>query len=100
MAIVSFVLRTRGLRWLLDRRLCEIRYTSARGRAVALPVAYRRAGEGALLVTVGRAGRKTWWRHFRHGPRPCRVLLRGRVVPATAEAVGTAPVTVFVTLTG
>lgn len=63
----------RGLR----HNLCQLRYQARlSGRHIALPVSYARMGD-SIVVRVGRADTKTWWRNFRT-PRPLSVLLDGR----------------------
>jgi hypothetical protein len=58
---------------LLDPGLCEVRYQGRRsGRRHALPVMYAEA-DGKLVVLVGDAASKTWWRNFR---RPLPVTVR------------------------
>jgi len=63
---------------LLDARICELTYRQPRsGRVVALPV--RCVGShDRILVAVGNADAKRWWRAFRH-PRPVAVRRRRRV---------------------
>ncbi|MEV4536617.1 hypothetical protein AB0J82_22805 [Asanoa sp. NPDC049518] len=77
---------------LLDARICELTYRLPRsGRVVALPVRYVADGD-RVLVAVGNADAKRWWRAFRR-PRPVSVRLRGRVrdgtgcllVPSTSD---------------
>ncbi len=61
----------------LRHNLCELRYQARRsGRHIALPVSYARTGDN-VVVRVGRAETKTWWRNF-HNPRPLSVWLDGR----------------------
>lgn len=56
--------------------VCELKYSGRRtGRAVALPVLSARAGD-RVVVYVGRAGAKTWWRNFAE-PWPVSVKLTG-----------------------
>jgi hypothetical protein len=69
--------------------LCELRFTGARsGRSVVLPVMYARRGE-QLVVLVGGADQKRWWRSFAQ-PIPVQVLLRGDIRSGIGhlEAVG------------
>jgi hypothetical protein len=84
---------------LADSHLCELRYQAPRsGRAVSLPVMYA-PWENSIVVMVGRAASKQWWRAFR-SPLPVEVCAgrnahRGigmvlspddsRFEPATAE---------------
>jgi hypothetical protein len=60
------------LHHVLDTELCELSYRAPRsGRAVTLPVMY--AVDGAdLVVLVGDAPEKIWWRAFR-GSRPVSI---------------------------
>ncbi|QIS12513.1 nitroreductase/quinone reductase family protein [Nocardia arthritidis] len=63
----------RGLR----HNLCELRYVARKsGRAIALPVSYARSDD-SVVVLVGHAGTKTWWRNFR-SERPVEIWLDGR----------------------
>ena len=66
------------LHHLLDTELCELSYRAPRcGRTIDLPVMY--ATDGAdLVVLVGDAPEKTWWRAFRE-PHPVEVRRGGRV---------------------
>ncbi len=64
------------LRRLLDRSVCELRFITARSRRrIALPVGYAQHGD-RIVVLVGGAVDKLWWRNFRN-IRPVRVHLRG-----------------------
>ena len=75
-AFTRWILRTPALRRLADRQVCELRFAGARsGCPVILPVMYAQRGE-QLVVLVGGADRKLWWRSFTQ-PHPLRVLLRG-----------------------
>ncbi|MFX0577858.1 hypothetical protein [Nocardia nepalensis] len=61
----------------LRRNLCELRYQARRsGRHIALAVSYARMDDN-VVIRVGRADTKTWWRNFRT-PRPLSVWLDGR----------------------
>ncbi|MEV5837615.1 hypothetical protein [Nocardia sp. NPDC052112] len=61
----------------LRRNRCELRYQARlSGRHIALPVSYARMDD-SVVVRVGRAETKTWWRNF-HTPRPLSVWLDGR----------------------
>jgi hypothetical protein len=68
----------------LGRRssLIAVRYRSARGKLVALPVQAARDGAGGFDVAVADAARKSWWRHFRR-PAPLEVLADGEWRAAT-----------------
>jgi hypothetical protein len=60
---VLAILRSR-LHGLLDAGLCELRYQGRRtGRTVALPVMYAIDGTD-VVVLIGDAGHKRWWRNF------------------------------------
>lgn len=85
-AFTRWVLRTPVLRRLADHQVCELRFTGARsGRAVVLPVMYAQQGD-RLVVLVGGADRKLWWRSFAQ-PHPVRVLLCGVVRTGTGHVV-------------
>jgi hypothetical protein len=95
-ALTLLVLHTPLVHTLLDRAVCELRFTGRHsGRTVTLPVMY--AGQGGdLVVLVGRAAGKTWWHNF---SRPHVVHVRrarrwyegiGRTVTAGADARPTA----------
>jgi hypothetical protein len=87
-AFTRWVLHTSGLRRLADHQVCELRFTGTRsGRPVVLPVMYAQQGE-QVVVLVGGADRKRWWRNFAR-PLPVRVLLRG--VPRTGVGRVIAP---------
>lgn len=58
------------------RGLCVLRYTARDGREITLPVASVR-GAG-MVVIVGNAATKTWWRHFPGRPRDVEVTVRSR----------------------
>jgi hypothetical protein len=67
-------------------RLCGLRYRGRRtGRVVTLPVACAVCGTD-VMVLVGRATTKQWWRNFRAGHR-AEVFLDGRWRPARGEVV-------------
>lgn len=90
-ALTLLVLHAPLVHRLLDRAVCELRFTGRRtGRVVTLPVMYASHG-GDLVVLVGHAARKTWWRSF---TRPHVVHVRrngikyvgiGRTVTAGAD---------------
>jgi hypothetical protein len=74
--LVLAALHSRVLHSMLDHGLCQLRYTGRRsGRAVSLPVQYARHGT-AVVVYVGDAAGKTWWRNFAQ-PYPVEVVIRG-----------------------
>lgn len=55
---------------LLPDGLVVLRYTAAGGAVITLPVRAASCDACTLMVAVGRAHRKRWWRHFR---RPAQV---------------------------
>ncbi|WP_280300206.1 hypothetical protein [Nocardia neocaledoniensis] len=66
------------------RTMAELRYRGRRsGRRIALPVAYARVGDLAV-VRVARAETKNWWRNFTT-PHPVSIRLRGRWADGTAH---------------
>lgn len=68
--------------------LCELRYVGARtGRVIRLPVSCA-AAAGRLVVSVGDAERKTWWRNFLV-PRRVDAVIRGAVHPGVGRLVAT-----------
>jgi hypothetical protein len=72
------------LRGLADHQVCELRYVGARtGRSVVLPVMYAERGD-QVVVLVGGAERKRWWRQFSR-PTPVRVWLRGATRTGTGQ---------------
>jgi hypothetical protein len=84
------------LHGLLDAGMCELRYRGRRtGRTVALPVMYAVHGND-VVVLVGDAPDKRWWRNFtRPGPveiRRGRQRLAGvgRIVASTEAGYGEA----------
>src|SRR5262245_16571261 len=73
--VVDFVLRSR-FHWLLSRGLTLITVTGRRtGRRYTIPVGYLETS-GAVVVLVGDAPSKTWWRNYLQ-PGPIEVSLRG-----------------------
>lgn len=83
--MVLAVLRS-WLHGLLDPGICELRYRARRsGRMVALPVIYARKGE-QLVVVVGDASGKRWWRNFTH-PGPVEVRRGGQLRAGTCRVV-------------
>lgn len=74
--LVLTALHTPVLHTMLDHGLCQLEYTGRRsGRRVSLPVEYARHGT-AVVVYVGRAAGKAWWRNFAQ-PHPVEVMTRG-----------------------
>lgn len=64
--------------------MTELRYRGRRsGRPIALPVAYARVGDLAV-VRVARSETKTWWRNFA-APHPVSIRLRGRWADGVAH---------------
>src|ERR1041384_1729236 len=81
---VLTVLRS-PLHHLLDTEMCELRYTAPRSaREVSLPVMY--AGHDDLVVLVGDAAEKTWWRAVRR-PYPVAVCRGGAIRRGTARVL-------------
>jgi hypothetical protein len=73
--VIDPVLRSR-FHWLLSRGLTLITVTGRRtGRRYTIPVGYLETSD-AVLVLVGDAPSKTWWRNYMH-PGPIDVRLRG-----------------------
>jgi hypothetical protein len=74
------------LHHLLDTGMCELRYTAPRsGREVALPVMYAADGDD-LVVLVGDAAEKSWWRAYRR-PYPVEVCRGGAVRRGTGRVL-------------
>lgn len=71
---------------LVRRGLVKIRYVGRRsGKTFEIPVGYRRSGE-TVVVAVGMADKKTWWRNFLGDGAPITFVgLDGR--DRTAHAV-------------
>ena len=73
--VVDVVLRSR-FHWLLSRGLILITVTGRRtGRRYTIPVGYLETSD-AVVVLVGDAPAKTWWRNYTQ-PGPIEVRLRG-----------------------
>jgi hypothetical protein len=71
---------------LLDPGLCELRFRGRRsGAEIALPVIYARDGD-QMVVLIGDAPGKTWWRNFRT-PYPVRILRGGRSRSGTGRVL-------------
>lgn len=74
--LVLTALHTPVLHAVLDHGLCRLRYRGRRtGRVVTLPVQYARHG-AEVVVYVGGAAGKSWWRNFTL-PYPVEVDVRG-----------------------
>jgi hypothetical protein len=83
--IVIAILRS-PLHRLLSSGLTLITVTGRRsGRRYTIPVGYHRQGD-AVVVLVGDAPQKTWWRNYRQ-PGPATLCLRGATVRGTAVVV-------------
>jgi hypothetical protein len=52
-----------GLRPLLEKAVAVLRYTARSGAQITLPVQVAR-DRGRIVVLVGNADKKHWWRHF------------------------------------
>jgi hypothetical protein len=66
---------------LADPDVCALTFRGRRsGRRLAVPVLYATLGDG-LIVLVGDAADKQWWRNFRP-PRDVEVRCRGRKITA------------------
>jgi deazaflavin-dependent oxidoreductase (nitroreductase family) len=73
-------------RTVLDRKICALRYAGRRtGRVYTLPVQYARTPDG-VVIAVGSAGRKSWWRNLRTASK-VEIWLDGRWHAAAAELV-------------
>ncbi|HEU0240582.1 MAG TPA: hypothetical protein VFR11_15075 [Micromonosporaceae bacterium] len=71
---------------LLDDNVCEVAYQAPRsGRHVALPVMYAADGDD-LVILVGDAAAKTWWRAFRK-PHGVQVRRHGATRAGTARVI-------------
>jgi F420H(2)-dependent quinone reductase len=83
--IVTAILRS-PLHQLLSRRVVLISVVGRRtGRRYTLPVGYV-SQDGTLDVLVANRDLKVWWRNL-EGGAPVELLLRGRMIPAMAEAL-------------
>jgi hypothetical protein len=72
------------LHGLADADVCALTFQGRRsGRRITLPVLYAARGD-ALVVLVGDAADKQWWRNFRQ-PRAVEVVCHGRRSAATAH---------------
>ena len=85
--VVTAVLRSRA-HWLLSRWVCLVSSRGRRsGRSIRTPAQYATDGTD-IIILVGRAGGKTWWRNFA-GARggEVDVLIAGQWRCLHAEAV-------------
>jgi hypothetical protein len=84
-SVVLAVLRS-PMHRLLDGSVCELQFVSRRGqRRVALPVMYAESASD-LVVLVGGARGKSWWRSFMQ-PYPVDVRLLGTWRAGTGRTV-------------
>ncbi len=73
----------------LAHSIGELRYAGRHsGRRVALPVSFVRAGD-TVVVRVGAAATKTWWRNFR-SPHPAAIRIDGSWVTGVGHVVAPA----------
>jgi len=83
--VVSAILRS-PIHGMLSRRVMLLTVRGRRtGTWYTVPVGYVRQ-DGALDVLVGNRQAKAWWRNL-EGGAPVELVLRGRAVPARAEAL-------------
>jgi len=72
--------------WLLSPALMLITVTGRKtGRRFTIPVAYHHMGD-AIIILVGEAPRKQWWRNY-HAPGPIELCLHRQRLTGTAEVV-------------
>jgi hypothetical protein len=75
-AAVAALLRS-PLHQILSSSVDLVRFVGCRsGRTIVTPTQYAVRGEN-LVILVGRADTKTWWRNFRT-PREVDILVAGR----------------------
>ncbi|MDU0294665.1 hypothetical protein [Saccharothrix longispora] len=70
----------------LGGKVCALRYRTAGGATVELPVQYVHDGD-RLVVVAGGASGKRWWRHFRTAA-PVEVLVDGNRVTGSGAVLG------------
>jgi len=81
--VISAMLRSR-LHWLLSSGLMLITVTGRKtGRRYTIPVGYHQVDD-ALVVMVGEAPTKAWWRNYRGGA-PIEAQLRGKILRGWGE---------------
>src|SRR5215470_18403091 len=86
--VISYVLASR-LHWLLSPGLMLITVTGRKtGRRYTIPVGYHEAAD-AIVVLVGEAPSKTWWRNYRE-EAPIELLVRGRHLSGRAKVLSPA----------
>jgi hypothetical protein len=71
---------TTSPRWgrFLGRTFAMVTYTGRKsGRAISLPVGYRRTGDNVVII-VSMPDAKTWWRNFLGEGAPLTITLDGR----------------------
>ena len=72
--------------WLLSPALVLITVTGRKtGRRYTIPVAYHQMAD-VIVILVGEAPRKMWWRNYRT-PGPIALYLRRQCLNGTAEVV-------------
>ncbi|HXQ22562.1 MAG TPA: nitroreductase/quinone reductase family protein [Candidatus Acidoferrales bacterium] len=83
--LVAAILRS-PLHWLLSPGLMLITVTGRKsGRRYTIPVGYHQAAD-AVIVMVGEAPSKTWWRNYRD-PGPIELRLRGKLLRGRAQVL-------------
>ncbi|MDE2764930.1 MAG: hypothetical protein OXI25_00670 [Chloroflexota bacterium] len=83
--LTRIVLRLPNGHEALSGRVLVLRFAGRRtGRRYAVPIAYRRADDGALEAVTSVYGR--WWRNLEDGA-PVSVLHQARMLPARVEVV-------------
>jgi hypothetical protein len=71
---------------LMGRSFAIVNYTGRKsGKAVSLPVSYRRVGDD-VVIGVGMPDAKTWWRNFLGEGAPVTLTLDGREADGHAVA--------------
>jgi deazaflavin-dependent oxidoreductase (nitroreductase family) len=72
--------------WLLSWGLMLITVSGRKtGRVYTIPVGYHEVDD-AIIILVGEAPTKKWWRNYRQAG-PIELRLRGRTKPGTAEVL-------------